>query len=153
MRAVKPREYGSTHDVVIEAFKQAGGAKEVGALFDLGASQIYGFTDPAAKGSDLTLHRARQLTYVKKIDAFAVDFAGLAGGVFLSASVVETGEGLADVGADISQRVADVVSDLLKAVQDGTVSATECTEIRHSADLAIAAIVALRGRVTDGCKP
>lgn len=153
MRAVKPREYGSTKAVVGEAFAQAGGAKEVEAIFDLSSTQIYGFTDPDAKGCDLSLHRARQLAYVSKIETFAVDFAGLAGGAFLSRAALQSAEAITDIGADISQTTAEVVSDLFKAVQDGNLDQRECSAILQRCDGALAAILSLRGRAMQGCKP
>jgi len=148
---VKPREYGTAKAVVGEAFKQAGGAKRVGAFFDLGLSTVYGFTDPDAKGCDLTLDRARRLTYVEGVTtAFAVDMAACAGGIFLKPGALETAEGLAALGSDISHSIADVIADLLKAISDGDVTAAERCGLLARTDIGIAYLVALRSRLMEG---
>lgn len=148
-RPVKPREYGTTKAVVGIAFEQAGGAKKVCAFFDLGASAVYGFTDPDAKGCDLSLDRARRLTFVEGITAFAADFASLAGGAFISPAAIAQGEELAALGGDIGRSNAELVSDLLKALADGNISAPERLALRARCDQAIATVVALRNRVTE----
>lgn len=149
MRTVKPRPYGSTKDVVSRAFDEAGGAKLVGVIFDLGLSQVYGFTDPEAKGSDLSLDRARRLTEIKKITAFACDFALLAGGVFLTPDSLAEGEALADLGGDISRSMGDLTAELMKALADGALSARERADLLHRTDIHTAAMVALRARLME----
>ena len=150
MRSVKPRDYGSTKAVVTAAFAEAGGAKRLCAFFDLGLSTVYGFTDPDAKGCDLSLDRARRLTFLEGVHAFADDFAALAGGVFLTPDIAHQGEMLADIGGDLAKVVAEVVAEILKATQDGNLDVDERRELRRRTDGAIAVLVALRGRVMDG---
>lgn len=152
-RAVKPRTYGSAEAVIADAIKQVGGVERVAAILDLRPSHIYGFTDPLAKGSKLSLERARRLTFIEKIDAFACDFAALAGGVFLSPDSVAKGEELAQLGGDISHSMGDLVAELLKAIADGRLSTPERTDLRRRTDTAIAALVALRERLTERDAP
>ena len=148
--AIKPREYGTTKAVVARAFDQAGGAKRVAAFFDLGLSQTYGFTDPEARGSDLTLDRARRLTFLEGVTSFADDMAALAGGVFLAPEKVFNGQALAKIGGDLGRNVADVVAEILTAVEDGKLDRTERAELRARTDVAISTLVALRARLMAG---
>lgn len=147
---VKPREYGATKAVVCKAFKQAGGVKRVAAFLDLGPSATYGFTDPDAKGCDLSLDRARRLAYVQDVTAFAEDFCAIAGGVFLSPEHVMRAEALADLGGDMGRSTADVIAALLAALRDGDITAQERLILLARTDAALANVVALRGRLMDG---
>jgi len=150
MRAIKPRIYGSTKQVVADAFAEAGGAKMVGVIFDLGPSQVYGFTDPEARGSDLSLDRARRLTEIKAVTAFACDFAHLAGGVFLTPGTLAEGEALADIGGDIAVTMGALVAELMRALADGKLSDAERADLLRRTDAHTATLVGLRARLMDG---
>lgn len=150
MRAIKPRVYGSTKQVVADAFAEAGGAKLVGVIFDLGPSQVYGFTDSEARGSDLSLDRARRLTEIKKVTAFASDFAHLAGGVFLTPDTLAEGEALADIGGDISRSMGELTAELMHALADGKLTEAERADLLRRTDTHTAAMISLRARLMDG---
>lgn len=149
-RPVKPRAYGSTKAVVAEAFDQMGGVERVKVILDLGKTQTYGFTDPEARGSDLSLDAARRLTEITHANTFACDFAQLAGGIFLKPDSLADGEALADLGGDISKSIADLVADLLTAIWDGTVTERERVDLMRRCDIGTAAMLALRARLMDG---
>lgn len=150
LRAVKPRPYGSTKQVVTEAFAQAGGADMVGVIFDLRPTQVYGFTDPQARGSELSLDRARRLTEIKKVSAFACDFAHLAGGVFLTPATLAEGEKLSEIGGEISVSMGDLMAELVKALADGRLSDRERRDLLQRTDIHLAAMVSLRAELMDG---
>lgn len=149
-RAIKHRPYGSTKEVVGRAFDQMGGIERVRVMLDLGKTQTYGFTDPEARGSDLSLDAARRLTEITRDITFACDFAQLSGGVFLKPEALADGEALAQLGGDISKSNGDLVADLLTAIADGKLTERERAALLKRCDVGLASLLALRARVAEG---
>lgn len=145
---VKPREYGTTKDVVGRAIAEAGGAKTVMALLDRSQSVVYAYADPLAERADLTVDQARKLTQFANAKAFAEDFAKLAGGAFLPGTNGEK-DSWAAIGALCGKDGAEFQARLLFALSDGAISATEHRALEKETDDLLRAVLEARAKLAE----
>jgi hypothetical protein len=147
---MKPREYGTTKEVVTRAFGAVeGGVPTVMALLDLGKSTVYGYTDPLAQRSDMTLDQARRITQVLRVAVFAEDLAALAGGAFLPPPS-EDGKTLAGLTALAQKEMGELVGRLLHALENGVVDGAERRALREELDELLRPLLEVRGLLNDG---
>ena len=83
-RPVKPREPGSTADLVAKSFEAAGGVKRVAHVLGLGMTQAYAYSDPAS-GHQVKFDDMRRLgeAFPAVAKVVAEDFAATSGASLL----------------------------------------------------------------------
>lgn len=127
-RAVKPRQYGTTEDVVTRAFDEIGGAKKAAEIFDITAAVAYAMTDPSVRG-EMSLSRAFMLTrYGAK--AIAEAMADAAGGVFVPVETPDDGE-LIKLVAAAQRKEGHFSAQLTEALADGIITDVECVALHQ----------------------
>jgi hypothetical protein len=124
-RPVKPREFGTTKEVVGRAVDEAGGAKRVRDLLGVSLSAVYGFADPETQNCDLSYDRARRLTEFGGVTVLAQDLAELAGGLFLPQSPVDGGRDWAELGDNTARESGELIGGLIRALSDGKIRESE----------------------------
>ena len=117
----KPRDYESSQGATARAIDEAGGVKRVAALLDVSPTAVAAWTDPTI-GKSVSYAKARMLT-AAGATAFAVDLAGLAGGVFLPVAAHE--QSLLSLTAQSARRHGELVGQILAALEDGAIDAKE----------------------------
>jgi hypothetical protein len=122
--AVKPREYGTTEDIVRRACDEAGGIPKVAGLFDVTPAVVYAMSDPNVRG-EMSLKRAFQLTKAFRVTAFAEAFSAAAGGAFFPAPNNAAAQSLVELGALSNTEMADLITAILDAVADGKITDRE----------------------------
>lgn len=146
-RPYKPRDYGSTKDVVTRVFDVVdGGLKRVAFALDRSPSQTQAYSDPAS-AEELTLGQARRLADLSGAAAavLADDFAALAGGVFLPCGTA-TGrfEGLV---AKSSAEWGEFIAALLDALADGHLCVADRRRVLAELDDVLHALAAARAEL------
>ena len=82
VRFQKPRQPGTTKEVVSQLIEQAGGPKRAAVSIGVEIAQAYAFTDPA-QNKEIKYDQVRRLVLATGATAAAEDLAALAGGVFI----------------------------------------------------------------------
>lgn len=141
---VKPRDPELPKAAVVRLIEQAGGPKEAAVKLGLGLSQIYAVTDPS-DGAELSFARVAALTS-PEATAAAEYLATRAHGVFFPLPPGDT-----DIGrltADSIVQNGEAAGTLVRALQDGRLSAAERAEAIKELDEALHALVLLRVAVS-----
>ena len=83
-RTVKPREPGSTADLVARSFEAAGGVNRVAHVLGIGMTQAYAYSDPQS-GQQVKLDDVRRLAeaFPAVAKVVAEDFAATSGATLL----------------------------------------------------------------------
>ena len=146
-RPVKPREHGSTAEVVGRAYEQIGGAKRAAIVMGgLGLSQTYGYTDPAVRDANISLDQARQLT-VAGATSFAEIFALEAGGYFTPGGE-RSGLGVNELLARAEEAQAQIVANYLRGLEAGKPPSNR--DILKLIDATLRAVAELRAELHAG---
>jgi hypothetical protein len=140
----KPRDYGSTKELVGRLIADAGGAKHAAFILERAASQVYAYADPDVD-SQMTLDMARRLIAVTGSTALAEDLATLAGGVFMP--MAPTTDALAELSAKSAEEHGDLMGALMRADRDGNIDASESRHLLKACDQHLRAVVALRAKL------
>lgn len=144
-RPTKPREYGSTKDVISRLIDEGGGVKQAAFLLDRSLTQAYAYADPATP-DQMSLDQARRLAAATGATAAARDFAALAGGIFMP--LEPSADPLAELAAQSSEHTGGLMAALLRASADHKITAEEARGIITEADQLLRAVVALRAKLT-----
>lgn len=128
-KAVKPRQYGTTEDVVARAFDEIGGAKKAAEIFDITPAVAYAMTDPSVRG-EMSLSRAFMLTRYGAT-AIAEAMADAAGGMFVPVETPDDGELIKLVAAS-QRKEGNFSAQLTEALADGIITDAEYTALHKS---------------------
>lgn len=142
-RTIKPREPGSTKDVVSRLFDEAGGIKRVAFALGKGLSVTQAYADPQHR-TEITFDQVRRLTSDQAIAA-AEDLAAIAGGVFVPGIV--PADALPILGAKAAEEWGQYIAAMLVAYADGRLCDRDRPRVREELNEAIAALVAVRARL------
>lgn len=118
----KPRQPGTIHAVITQAFDQAGGLDRVADVIHEGRDWCYSAADPnreRRQAATLSYAHARDLSRGTGVTAFAEDLALLAGGAFLPLSVPVTDPELQGAIARFSLEGGQMISEILSRAVDG----------------------------------
>ncbi|WP_425376209.1 phage regulatory CII family protein [Rhodoplanes roseus] len=151
-RPYKPRDYGTTKDVVTRLFDAVdGGIKRVAFWLRRSPTQTQAYSDPACP-DELTLDQARRIADAAPAAAIvlAEDFAAAAGGVFLPCATTTCRfEGLV---AKSAKEWGEFVSAVVDALADGRIDAGERRAVLAELDQVLHALAAARTELThEGC--
>lgn len=142
-RALKPREYASTKDVVSRLYDEAGGLKRVAHVLERGLSQAAAYADPA-ETAQISFDQVRRVTS-PAATAAAEDLAALAGGAFVPGELAEGS--LTELFARSAEEWGQVVAEVMRAYGDGHLCARDRERIHREVDDVCRALMALRSRV------
>jgi hypothetical protein len=140
----KPREYGSTKDVVGRLIADAGGAKHAAFILERAASQVYAYADPDVD-AQISLDMARRLAAVTGSIALAEDIAALAGGIFMPIKAAP--DAITELSAKSSEEHGDLMGALMRAAADGVIDECEARDLLQRCDQHLRAVVALRAKL------
>lgn len=140
----KPRDYGSTKEVVGRLIADAGGAKQAAFILQRAASQVYAYADPDVD-VQINIDLARRLVAATGSTAIAEDFAALAGGVFMP--LEPTPEPLAELSAKSAEEHGELMGALVRACSDGVIDDSEARELLQECDQHLRAVTALRAKL------
>jgi hypothetical protein len=137
----KPREYGSTKDIVTRLVDQAGGIKAAAFILGKSATQAQAYTDPA-RPDDISFDDVRRLAAAIRSEAVAEDAASLAGGEFIPGSVPK--ETFANLSASAAHDWGGFTASVIRAMADGRIDRLEKAETLRGLDTIIRAMVSAR---------
>ncbi len=140
----KPREYGSTKEIVGQLIDAAGGVKNAAFVLERSPTLLYSFSDPQAD-AQISLDAARRLAASCETSILAEDFAAIAGGVFMP--VEPCADPLAELSAKSAEEHGELMGALVRACSDGVVDHHEAREILQECDQHLRAVVALRAKL------
>lgn len=121
--AQKPREHGSTKEIVLRGIKEMGGYDAVAAFFGIGSTTAAAMADDA-RHEQMSFDRVLRLTRFCGVKAFAEALAAAAGGVFIPAPEAD-GRGLPALSAESNSEMAEFVASALDALADGKITMGE----------------------------
>jgi len=151
-KPVKPREYGTTKDVVSRLIAEAGGAKRAAHLIGLSATQVYAYSDPQ-EPDQITLDNVRRLVEASGSSAPAEDFSGLAGGFFTA--VEASNESFAALMAREEREHGKAMASIVERLgwhDNGALKPPERAKLAREIDGMIRALVAARRKLEDGAQ-
>jgi hypothetical protein len=147
-RPVKPREYGTTEEVVSRLLAEAGGVKRAAHLIGLSATQVYAYADPQEE-DQIGFDDVRRLVEASGSLAPAEDLAALAGGFVTRVEASEEALGvlLARSAREHGAAMALIVERVGNAAE---LSQADRAELERDLDHEIRALVAARRKLEAG---
>ena len=146
----KPREYGTTKELVARLIDEAGGVKRAAFLCGRAPSQVYAYAGPDVD-SQMSLAMARRLSAVAKSSTLADDAAAISGGVFMP--VAPSNDPISELSAKSAEEHGELMSALMRALGDGKITGDEARELLAELDGNLRALVAMRAKlvaITEG---
>ncbi len=140
----KPRDYGSTKDIVTRLVDEAGGVKRAAFLLGRAVSRVYELCDPA-NGDQMSYDAVRKLTEFGGATAAAEDLAARAGGVFML--IARADDHISELSAKSAEEHGELIGALMRATGDGRIDEREARELLKECDQHLRAVVALRAKL------
>lgn len=140
----KPREYGTTKELVARLIDEAGGVKRAAFLCGRAVSQVYAYADPAVE-AQMSLDMARRLSVAARSTILADDAAAISGGVFMP--VTPSNDPIAELSAKSAEEHGELMSALMRALSDGKITDIEARELLAELDENLRALVAMRAKL------
>ncbi len=137
----KPIPDGSTKAVIAKLYDEAGGAKQVAFLLDLGIARTY----QLAEEGTLTLDQAARISFATGGTAAADFMAALAGGFFIP--IASTNAPMRDMIARLAREAGEAVASGIDVTADDKLTEEERGRFAAELDDMLRVIVSLRRQV------
>jgi hypothetical protein len=140
-RPIKPREYGSTKQIVGALFAEVGGVKEAAFVLGRGVSQTYAYADEQVADAQISFDAVRRLSHYRLgATAAAEALAFDAGGFFTP--IAPSDESLAELMAREEAQHGAMLADLMRRI--GALGEGGDARLLEHLDALISALVAAR---------
>jgi hypothetical protein len=144
-RPYKPREPGTTKQVVSALIDAAGGVKRASVQLHRSATQTLAYTDPATP-DEISFDMVRRLVMASGAIAPAEDLAALAGGAFLPCP--QPDESFEALAAHSAEDWGGFTATLLRACADGTLDQLDRRNLRERLDHLIRTLACARAQLS-----
>ncbi len=141
---IKPRDYGTTKELVARLIDEAGGVKRAAFLGGRAASQVYAYADPAVD-AQMSLDIARRLSAASGSATLAEDAAAIAGGVFMP--IAPSNDPLSELSAKSAEEHGELTAALMRACADDKISPDEARGLLDELDQNLRALVSIRAKL------
>ena len=143
----KPRQYGSTKEVVARIIDECGGVKQAAFVAGRAPSQVYAYADPAVD-AQMSLDMALRLSVAADSMTLAEHAAAVAGGAFMP--ILPAADPLAELSAKSAEEHGEFTGALVRAMGDGKLDPHEASALLAELDDSLRALVAIRAKLVNG---
>ena len=145
----KPREYGTTKELVARIIDECGGVKHAAFLGGRAVSQVYAYADPAVD-AQMSLDMAMRLSVATKSTTLAQHVAAISGGVFMP--VAPSADPLAELSAKSAEQHGEMIAALMRAMSDNQVAPQEARGLLAELDKSLSALMSMRAKIAEAAR-